>query len=98
MTLVGRERWALLWSYRALARYFTGGHVMNTSLRVTGWGTLGFAIAFFVTFAVNQALNTVIDYPRSPSAADMAADFGGGVAFILLWGSAGIALVTAAVS
>ena len=37
---------------------------MNTSLRVAGWGTLGFAIAFFVTFAVNQALSTVIDYPR----------------------------------
>ena len=73
------------------------GHVMNTSLRVAGWGTLGFAIAFFVAFAVNQALNTVIDYPRSPAAADMAADFGGGVAFILLWGSAGIALVVAAV-
>ena len=70
---------------------------MNTSLRVAGWGTLGFAIAFFLAFAVNQALNTVIDYPRSPAAADMAADFGGGVAFILLWGSAGIALVVAAV-
>ena len=70
---------------------------MNTSLRVAGWGTLGFAIAFFVTFAVNQALALVIDYPRLRMAADMAADFGGGVLFITLWGSAGIALVVAAV-
>ena len=70
---------------------------MNTPLRVAGWGTLGFAIAFFVTFAVNFTLNTLIDYPRYPTASDMAADFGGGVVFILLWGSAGIALVVAAV-
>ena len=70
---------------------------MNTSLRVAGWGTLGFSIAFFVTFAVNQALSAVRDYPRLPTAADMAADFGGGVIFILLWGSAGIALIVAAV-
>jgi hypothetical protein len=70
---------------------------MNTSLRVAGWGTLGFAIAFFITFAVNQTLSMVIDHPRLPTAADMAADFGGGVVFILLWGSAGIALVVAAV-
>jgi len=70
---------------------------MNTSLRVAGWGTLGFAIAFFVTFAVNTVLYTVIDHPSSPTAADMAANFGEGVVFILLWGSAGIALVVAAV-
>jgi hypothetical protein len=70
---------------------------MNTSLRVAGWGTLGFAIAFFVTFAVNQTLSMFIDYPRFPTAADMTADFGGGVVFILLWGSAGVALVVAAV-
>ena len=70
---------------------------MHTSLRVAGWGTLGFAIAFFVTFAVNATLNTIIDYPDSRTAAEMAADFGGGVVFILLWGSAGVALVVAAV-
>jgi hypothetical protein len=70
---------------------------MNNSLRVAGWGTLGFAIAFFATFAVNQTLSIVIDHPRLPTAAEMAADFGGGVVFILLWGSAGIALVVAAV-
>ncbi len=70
---------------------------MNTSLRVAGWGTLGFAIAFVVTFAVNATLETIIDYPESPTAADMAADFRGGVAFILLWGSAGVALIVAAV-
>jgi len=34
----------------------TEGPVMNTSLRVAGWGTLGFAIAFVVTFAVNATL------------------------------------------
>ena len=66
---------------------------MNTSLRVAGWGTLGFSIAF----AVNATHETIIDYPELPTAADMAADFGGGVAFILLWGSAGVALVVAAV-
>jgi hypothetical protein len=70
---------------------------MNNSLRVAGWGTLGFAIAFFVTFAVNQTLSMLIDYPRLPTAAEMAADFGGGVVFLLMWGSAGIALVVAAV-
>src|SRR5687768_4823490 len=70
---------------------------MNTTLRVAGWGTLGFAIAFFVTFAVNAALSTFIDHPPSRTAAEMAADFGGGVVFILLWGSAGVALVVAAV-
>ena len=37
---------------------------MNTSLRVAGWGTLGFAIAFVVTFAVNATLETIIDYPE----------------------------------
>ncbi len=70
---------------------------MNTSLRVASWGTLGFAIAFVVTFAVNATLETIVDYPDSPTAADMAADFRGGVVFILLWGSAGVALVVAAV-
>ncbi len=70
---------------------------MNTSLRVAGWGTLGFAIAFVVTFAVNATLETIVDYTESPTAADMAADFGGGVVFILLWGSAGVALIVAAI-
>ena len=70
---------------------------MNTSLRVAGWGTLGFAIAFVVTFAVNATLETITDYPKLPTAAEMAADFRGGVVFILLWGSAGVALVVAAV-
>ena len=51
---------------------------MNTSLRVAGWGTLGFAIAFVVTFAVNATLETIIDDPKLPTAADMAADFRGG--------------------
>ena len=66
---------------------------MNTSLRVAGWGTLGFAIAFVVTFAVNATLETIIDDPKLPTAADMAADFRGGVVFILLWGSAGVTLI-----
>jgi hypothetical protein len=73
------------------------GPVMNTSHRVAGWGTLGFALAFVATFAVNATLETMLDYPKLPTAAEMAADFvAGGVVFLLLWGSAGVALVVAA--
>ena len=76
----------------------TEGPSMNTAPRVAGWGTLGFAIAFVVTFAVNGTLESIVVYPKLPTVADMAADFFlGGVVFFLLWGSAGVALVAAAV-
>ncbi len=71
---------------------------MQNTLRVAGWGTLGFSIAFFVTFVINALMNMVIaPSPDLPTAADMASDFGGGVLFLLTWGSAGVALVVAAI-
>lgn len=71
---------------------------MSTSLRVAGWGTLGFAIAFFTTFAVNALINVVVDYPDQPLAADMQADFVGGLVGIVLWTATGSALCLAAVA
>ncbi|GAA2724688.1 hypothetical protein [Cellulomonas aerilata] len=70
---------------------------MSTPSRVAGWGTVGFAVAFVVTFVVNATIETMADRPELPTAADMAADFGGGVIYIVLWGSAGVALAVAAV-
>jgi len=71
---------------------------MRTSLRVAGWGTLGFAIAFFAMFVINALVNTVfVQYPEHPLAADMAADFGFGVLGTVLWSICGVALGVAAV-
>jgi len=69
---------------------------MKTSLRVAGWGTLGFALTFFVTFTINAVINMTTVSPDYPTAAQMAADFGSGVLFVLTWSSAGIALGVAA--
>jgi hypothetical protein len=71
---------------------------MRISLRVAGWGTLGFAIAFFAMFVINALINTVlVQYPEHPLADDMAADFGFGVFGTALWSICGIALGLAAV-
>ncbi|MBD3943739.1 hypothetical protein IF188_18765 [Microbacterium sp. NEAU-LLC] len=71
---------------------------MRTSLRVAGWGTLGFAIAFFAMFVINALINTVfVQYPEHPLAADMAADFGLGVLGTVLWSVCGVALGIATV-
>jgi hypothetical protein len=71
---------------------------MRTSLRVAGWGTLGFAVAFFATFVANALINTVfVQYPDHPLAADMAADHWGGVFFLVSWSVCGAALGVAAV-
>lgn len=69
---------------------------MNSTLRTAGWGMLGFGLAYFVTFAVNSLINTLIAYSEHPLAADMSADFGGGILFLMTWSTAGIALVIAA--
>lgn len=70
---------------------------MPNAQRVAGWGTLGFSLAFFVTFVVNALMNMGATGPDYPTASEMAADFGGGALFMLLWGSAGVAIVVAAV-
>jgi hypothetical protein len=70
---------------------------MLNALRVAGWGTLGFSIAFFVTFVINALINMGSSGPDYPTASEMAADFGGGALFMLTWGTAGVALVVSAV-
>lgn len=71
---------------------------MRTSLRVAGWGTLGFGIAFFATFLINALVNAVlVDYPEHPLASEMAADHWGGVLFLVTWSSCGAALGVATV-
>ncbi|MFE5410447.1 hypothetical protein [Microbacterium sp. NPDC056569] len=71
---------------------------MRTSLRVAGWGTLGFGLAFFATFAINALINVVlVDYPEHPLASDMAADHWGGAVFLVNWTLCGVALGVAAV-
>ena len=73
---------------------------MRTSLRVAGWGTLGFAVAFFATFVINALINTVFEQytpPEYPLAAEMAANFGFGVLFMAMWSTCGVALGIAAV-
>lgn len=70
---------------------------MPHALRVAGWATLGFAIAFFVTFVVNAIMNMSSSGPDYPTAAEMTADVGSGIVFMLMWGTAGAALVVAAV-
>jgi uncharacterized membrane protein YhaH (DUF805 family) len=71
---------------------------MRTSLRVAGWGTLGFTIAFFAMFVINALINTVfVQYPEHPLADDMAADFGLGVLGTVLWSICGVALALATV-
>ena len=69
---------------------------MSNTFRVAGWGTLGFSIAFFVTFVVNAAVSMVNTGPDLPLAADMAGQFWFGVMFMPLWGAGGIAIVVAA--
>lgn len=70
---------------------------MRTTYRVAGWGTLGFAIGFFVTFVVNSVINTVVEFPRYPLPEEMAQAMWYGAVFALLWGTAGAALVVAAI-
>jgi hypothetical protein len=69
---------------------------MRASLRVAGWATLAFSIAFFVTFGVNAAVSTLIEFPEYPLATQMSAMHWEGSVFMVLWGSAGVALVVAA--
>ncbi|KJL38730.1 hypothetical protein JOD63_000117 [Microbacterium terrae] len=70
---------------------------MTTSLRVAGWGTLGFALAFFVTFTLNALVNTLVPLAEHPLASDMADQHWGGVLFLSTWSSAGIALGVATI-
>ena len=62
---------------------------MPNAFRVAGWGTLGFSIAFFVTFVVNALMNMGSSGPDYPTASEMAADFGGGALFMLTVGHRG---------
>jgi hypothetical protein len=72
------------------------GLPMHASLRVAGWATLAYAIAFLVTFVVNATVSTLIDFPEYPLATEMQAMRWDGILFLSLWGSAGVALVVAA--
>ena len=69
---------------------------MNPTLRAAGWAMTGYAIAFVATFSVNAALSILVERSRYPLAGEMQAVGWGGVAFMLLWGGAGIALTVAA--
>ena len=71
---------------------------MSSALRTAGWGTLGFALAFFLTFAINTVVNIAFTRPYYGLAADMAADFWGGVVYLATWSSAGVALGVAAIA
>jgi hypothetical protein len=69
---------------------------METSVRVAGWAMLGFAVAFLATFTANLAVSLLAELPEYPLAAEMQAMSWDGVVFMLLWGSAGVALGIAA--
>jgi hypothetical protein len=69
---------------------------MDASVRVTGWAMVGFAVAFLATFTANLAMTLFADVPRYPLAAEMQARGWDGLVFMLLWGTAGIALGVAA--
>lgn len=71
---------------------------MDAPMRVAAWALLGFAMAFVTTFTVNVTLAMLFEEPAYPLAGDMQARGWDGIVFMLLWGSAGIALAVAAPS